>query len=421
MTSAGTGESRRNVIKPLASTGRLRGLLDGYYRELDRASRERRPPIAWCSSVGPSELLVSLGFAVFYPENHAAMLGAARRAAQTIPAAQAAGFSPDVCSYLTSDIGAFLGGETPLAQAYPGIEAVPRPDVLVYNTVQCRDVQDWFAWYGRRLGVPVLGVAGPRSIASLGPGLLADLAAQLRGLVAPLEAAAGRRLDPDRLTSVLETSRRGSEAWRRVLEANRAVPAPMSFFDAVIQMAPAVVLRGRPEVEAYYVLLEEELADRVRRGDGAVDGERFRLYWEGMPIWGRLRSLAEFFIGLRTSVAASTYAHSWVFEGGPEDDPFMVMARHAAGLFISRDDDFKLGYLRDMAVRFGLHGFLFHDAKTCPFNSNNRYGLPGRLEAATGLPVLTIHGDVNDPGCFAEDRTRTAIEAFVERLEGARP
>ncbi|MDD8025892.1 MAG: 2-hydroxyacyl-CoA dehydratase family protein [Acidobacteriota bacterium] len=407
------------MVKALESTGRLRELLAGYFRELDRASRERSPRIAWCSSVGPAELLVSLGFAVYYPENHAAMLGAVRKAAQTIPAALAAGFSPDVCSYLTSDIGAFLRRETPLAQAYPGIAAVPRPDVLVYNNVQCRDIQDWFAWYGRELGVPVLGVAAPRHVSVVTPEWLAGLAGQLRGLVAPLEAIAGRRFDLDLLKSVLATSRRGSEAWRRVLEANRAVPAPMSFFDAVNQMAPAVVLRGRPDVSVYYDALLRELEGRIARGEGAVEGERFRFYWEGMPIWGRLRSLADFFIGLRTSIAASTYAHSWVFEGGEEPDPFLAMARNAAGLFIARDDDFKLSYLRDMASRFGLHGFLFHDAKTCPFNSNNRYGLPGRLEKATGLPVLTIHGDVNDLGCFAEERTRTAVEAFIERLEGA--
>ena len=35
---------------------------------------------------------------------------------------------------------------------------MPRPDVLVYNTNQCRDVKDWFMWYGRRLGVPCLGI-----------------------------------------------------------------------------------------------------------------------------------------------------------------------------------------------------------------------------------------------------------------------
>jgi len=404
-------------LKMLESTGRMRDLLAGYFRDLDRVAHEGRPKIAWCSSVGPAELLISLGFAVFYPENHAAMLGAARQAGRTIPAANAAGYSPDICSYLTSDIGAFLRRETPLAKAYPGIQAVPRPDVLVYDNVQCRDVQDWFAWYGREFGVPVLGVAAPRNFAAVTPDLLAGLAGQLRALVPPLEAIAGRRFDIDQLRSVVETSRRGSELWRRVLETNRAAPAPMSFFDAVTQMAPAVVLRGRQDVPAYYEVLLRELEGRTARGEGAVDGERFRFYWEGLPIWGKLRPLAEFFLGLRTAVVASTYCNSWIFERGDDDDPFLAMARASAGLFIARDEDFKERYLRDMARRYGIHGFLFHDAKTCPHNSNNRYGLPDRLEKATGIPVLTIYGDANDLRCYSEEQTRTAVEAFIERLE----
>ncbi|MGD0783120.1 MAG: 2-hydroxyacyl-CoA dehydratase family protein [Candidatus Aminicenantales bacterium] len=366
----------------------MRDLLAGYFLDLDRAMREGRPRIAWCSSVGPAELLISLGFAVFFPENHAAMLGAARQSARTMSAAHAAGYSPDICSYLTSDIGAFLRGETPLAKAYPGIQAVPRPDVLVYNNVQCRDVQDWFAWYGRKFGVPVLGIAAPRQISAVTPDLLTGLAGQFRALVPPLEAVAGRRLDVDGLRSVMEASRRGSGLWRRVLEANRAAPAPMSFFDAVIQMAPAVVLRGRPDAPAYYEVLLRELEGRAARGEGAIDGERFRLYWEGLPIWGRLRSLAEFFFGLRTAVVASTYCNSWIFEGD-DDDPFLAMARASAGLFIARDEDFKERYLRDMAGRYGIHGFLFHDAKTCPGNSNNRpYNLDE--DRISGLQTLIL-------------------------------
>jgi benzoyl-CoA reductase/2-hydroxyglutaryl-CoA dehydratase subunit BcrC/BadD/HgdB len=395
----------------------MRNLLAGYFRDLDRAAHEGRPKIAWCSSVGPAELLISLGFAVYFPENHAAMLGAARQSGRTIPAAHAAGYSPDICSYLTSDIGAFLRGETPLAKAYPGIQAVPRPDILVYNNVQCRDIQDWFAWYGREFGVPVLGIAAPRQITAVTADLLTGLAGQFRALVPPLEAVAGRRFDIDGLRSVMEASRRGSELWRRVLEANRAAPAPMSFFDAVIQMAPAVVLRGRPDAPAYYEVLLRELEGRTARGEGAIDGERFRLYWEGLPIWGKLRPLAEFFLGLRTAVVASTYCNSWIFEGEDGDDPFLAMARASAGLFIVRDEDFKERYLRDMARRYGIHGFLFHDAKTCPYNSNNRYGLPERLEKATGIPVLTIHGDANDLRCYSEEQTWTAVEAFIERLE----
>lgn len=79
-----------------------------YYYELDAATKNPQQKVAWCSSVGPAEILRSLGFFVYFPENHGAMLGSSRMATDLIPHANAVGYSPEVCSYLTSDIGAYL-------------------------------------------------------------------------------------------------------------------------------------------------------------------------------------------------------------------------------------------------------------------------------------------------------------------------
>ena len=411
---------REPTFKKIRAVEHLRRIMADQFYKLDRASKDKTAKIAWCTSVGPAELLLSLGFLVYYPENHGALLGATRTANDYIPAANAVGFSPDICSYLSSDIGAFIKKETPLAKQYPGLESVPRPDVLVYNTNQCRDVQDWFGWYARELHVPALGIATPRSITSVGPEHLALIAKQVEALIPPLEKISGRKFDIDRLRAVVDLSRQGTELWKKVLETNRSVPAPLSFFDAVIHMGPAVILRGSPEAIEYYRVLLAEMEGRRTDHEGAVDGERFRLYWDGMPIWGKLRDLAELFISLKTSVVASTYCNSWIFEGFDPADPFLSLARAYTEIFIVRDENFREAYIQDMVQKYGAHGVIFHDAKTCPNNSNNRYGLPERLKARLGLPVLTINGDLNDQRCFSEEQTRTNIEALIENMQDDR-
>ena len=70
-----------------------------------------------------------------------------------------------------------------------------------------------------------------------------------------------------------------------------------------------------------------------------------------------------------------------------------------------------------MLKKFRIDGIIYHDAKTCPCNSNSRYGLPQRLERATGVPGLVISGDLNDLRCVSDEQTRTNIEAFIEQLE----
>jgi benzoyl-CoA reductase/2-hydroxyglutaryl-CoA dehydratase subunit BcrC/BadD/HgdB len=399
--------------KDLAATAKMKEVMGKYYMELMRG-REEQKKTAWCTSVGPAELLRAMGFNVYFPENHGAMLGATRMATDLIPLANARGFSPDICSYLTSDVGSHLKGESPFHKMkMPG---PPRADVLVYNTNQCRDVKDWFQFYAREWGVPCLGIHTPRAIGELDDSIIDAVARQTEALVKPLQEVAGTKLDPARLKEALDLSRRCTVLWKAVLDTAANVPAPITFFDDTIQMGPAVVLRGHPDAIAYYEVLLAELQSRVAGKVPAVEGERFRIYWEGMPIWGKLRDLATQFAALRACVVASTYCNSWVFEDLDPSDPFRSMARAYSNLFICRSEDYKEKYLERMIARFKVDGVLYHDAKTCPNNSNNRYQMPQRLQQITGKPYLVVNGDLNDLRLYSEEQARTNVEAFMEQL-----
>ncbi len=406
--------------KEFKSLGLLKKIMADHFAELDRAAAEGHPKVAWCTSVGPAELLRGMGFLVYFPENHGALLGAVRMATDMIPAANAVGYSPDICSYLTADVGSYLKKQTPLTKAY-GISSPPRPDVLVYNTNQCRDVKDWFSFYGREFNVPCVGVETHREIGEIREHHVASVSRQLRDLVPTLERITGSSLDPARLAEAVGLSKRCSDLWKQVLDCGAHIPAPLTFFDATIHMAPAVVARGTQTALDYYETLLHELQERMNQGIAAVEGESFRLYWEGMPIWGKLRNLSELFARLRTCVAASTYCNSWVFETLDPEDPFDSMARAYLELFIVRDEEFKERYIAQRLEQYRLDGIVYHDAKTCPNNSNNRYGMPERLSRRLGIPYLTINGDLNDLRCFSEEQTITNVEAFVEQIEERRP
>jgi benzoyl-CoA reductase/2-hydroxyglutaryl-CoA dehydratase subunit BcrC/BadD/HgdB len=115
-------------------------------------------------------------------------------------------------------------------------------------------------------------------------------------------------------------------------------------------------------------------------------------------------------------VLASTYCNSWIFTALDPNDPFNSMARAYTELFIVRSDEAKEQYIKRMLDFFHVDGVIYHNARTCPNNSNSRYGMPQRLEAATGVPALVIDGDLNDLRCLSDEQTNTNIEAFVERL-----
>jgi benzoyl-CoA reductase/2-hydroxyglutaryl-CoA dehydratase subunit BcrC/BadD/HgdB len=409
-------EEKKRTRKEIAAGKTLKKVMADHFLELDDAARTGSRKIAWCTSVGPAELLRGMGFLVYFPENHGAMLGATRMATDLIPHANALGYSPEICSYLTSDIASYLQEKTPLTRAY-NIASVPRPDVLVFNTNQCRDVQDWFSWYGRELGVPVVGIHTHRDIGQIRSYQISDIARQTEDLIPALEEISGAKFEMKRLQQALAYSKKTSELWRACLESSAAVPSPWTFFDATIHMGPAVVARGTKEAVEYYELLLDELQERVTSGVAAVEGERHRVYWEGMPVWGKLRALSEQFASLRTCVVASTYCNSWIFDQLDPENPFESMGRAYTELFIVRDESFKEEYIRRCFELFKFDGIVFHDAKTCPNNSNNRYGMPERLSGKLGVPVLTINGDLNDLRCYSEEQAKTNIEAFIEQLD----
>ena len=405
---------KRRMIK---ASGEMNRIMADYFYELDNASKTRERKIAWCTSVGPAELLRAMGFLVYFPENHGAMLGATRMSTDMIPEANALGYSPDICSYLTADVGAYVKGVTPLSRAYKGIEGVPKPDVLVYNTNQCRDVQDWFAWYSKEMNVPSMGIETHRGVGDVTDAHIDSVARQIEALVPPLEEIAGTAFDLDELKRVVALSRECSDLWKQVLDTAATVPSPLTFYDGTIHMGPAVVLRGTPQAVDYYKLLLAEMNERIADGVGAVDGERYRLYWEGMPVWGRLSTHSKLFAELETCVLASTYCNSWIFSDFDPDDPFRSMAKAYTELFIVRSDPAKEKYIQNMLDFFKVDGIIYHDAKTCPNNSNCRYGMPQRIEGITELPFLIINGDLNDLRLISDEQTKTNIEAFVEQLE----
>ncbi|MCD6431014.1 MAG: 2-hydroxyacyl-CoA dehydratase [Deltaproteobacteria bacterium] len=405
-------------IKKLETAKLMKKVMADHFYEIDAAFKSGEPKVAWCTSVGPAELLRAMGFVVYFPENHAAILGASRAANDCIPAANAIGYSPEICSYLTSDVGAYLKGFTPLAKIYDGIETIPKPDVLVYNTNQCRDVKDWFEWYAREWKVPCLGIESFVNVGDVTKNHVDSIAGQMRKLAADITAATGNKMDEDRLKETVRLSRRCSDLWKDVLEMAANKPSPLTFFDGTIHMGPAVCMRGTQVAVDYYETLLKELRGWVDEGVAAVAGERHRIYWEGMPIWGKLRENAKLFLELKTCLVASTYCNSWIFSALDPDDPWNSMARAYTELFIVRDDDYKEDYYRRMLDIFGFDGIIFHDAKTCPNNSNCRYGLPQRFSKATGIPFITIDGDLNDLRCYSEEQAITKIEAFIEQLDG---
>ena len=86
-------DEKKINIRRLKTARDMGKFMADYYYELDEASKSGKQKIAWCSSVGPAEILRGMGFLTYFPETHSAMLGTTRMAVDLIPKANAVGYS----------------------------------------------------------------------------------------------------------------------------------------------------------------------------------------------------------------------------------------------------------------------------------------------------------------------------------------
>jgi benzoyl-CoA reductase/2-hydroxyglutaryl-CoA dehydratase subunit BcrC/BadD/HgdB len=196
--------------------------------------------------------------------------------------------------------------------------------------------------------------------------------------------------------------------------------APFSFFDGAIHMGPIVVLRGTQTAKDYYTTLLAELEENVKNNVGFIPEVKARIFWEGMPIWGKLRMMSNLFASNGAAVVASTYCSSWVFDKFDEKDPWNSTARAYTEIFINRSDKAKEKMLAKWFEEFNIDGIVFHDTKTCFNNSNAKFGMPQRLQKLTGVPSIVIEGDLCDLRFFSEAQSITKIETFLEQIEDSK-
>jgi 2-dehydropantoate 2-reductase len=401
---------------PLQSAVSLKSLLRRYYQDVQRASDDPQGLVAWTSGTGPVEIVRALGLTPYFPENHAALIGASRQTGKYIPRALAEGFSQFASSAMASDIGAFLRHESPLVSVY-GINGPPRPDVLLYNTNYGQRFLRWFGFYAQHFQIPVYGLHPPSSLESIDAVDIAAASQQMLRLTSQLETLTGRKMDYDRLAEVVRHSQQAAWLWREILELAKSVPSPLTYFDTLIHLAPMVLMRGTRQAVEYYRVLKAELEERVANNVAAVPGERFRFYWEGPPIWCGLRALSELFFHHKVAIVASTYCNIFTLDELDAENPIESMARCYTSLFHNRADDFKENYLIQQFREFGVDGVLYHEGRTAPEHSNVRYGLEMRLRRLTGLQAIVVEADTHDLRLFSIDRVERKLRDFIEMQE----
>lgn len=397
----------------LGAYKQMKALMTRYYIEAKTVADK---PIAWLTSGAPVEFVYAMGAMPVYPENYAAMCAAGHQSVALMEAAEAAGFSQDICAYARTDIGQDLVRGGPAG-------GLPAPDFLVCSTNICKTVIKWYEVVARKYQVPLFVVDTPFLHDGLTAELVAYVVAQFRQLERFLEGILKKPFERDRLVEAIRLSRKASGLWKQTLELGRTVPTPFTCLDAFIHIAPIVTLRGTPACVDYYQLLYEEVSARAEKKIGSVPNERYRVLWDNLPIWFKMRPLAEFFEDRRCALVAATYANSWAgledFAGIRPADAHEALAVSYLNIYINFGFEQRIRYLARLIEEFGLTGFIMHSNRSCKPYSVGMYRLKEELARLTGKPGVVIEADQNDPRVFADVQVESRLETFIESMAPA--
>jgi benzoyl-CoA reductase/2-hydroxyglutaryl-CoA dehydratase subunit BcrC/BadD/HgdB len=389
------------MIKKLESNKRMGELLQEYYL---RGFFEEKN--CWITSGGPVEFLYSMDIYPVYPENHAALIGAAKEGPKYASIAEEGGFSQDLCSYARSDIGSATIGDSPAG-------GLPKPTLLLSCNNICNTVVKWYQVLGRMFNVPHFLLDMPFIRKELKDSYIDHIVSQLYDLIDFLEKQMDKKFDEKRFSDTLLLSLEGIKTYGEALHMGRHKPSPMTCFDGFINMAPIVCLRGTDAPLGFYHKMKEELEERIKNGISAVDDEKIRLLWDNIPVWYRLRSLSEFFSDHNACLVADTYTNAWLDFGElSSSDPIRGVAEAYAPIYLNIGIERMAEKINDLIAFYDVDGVVMHSNRSCKPYSFAQY----ELQRLIDVPSVIIEADQTDSRAFSEQQVQTRLEAFLEML-----
>ena len=393
-----------------AAFKKMKELLTLYYLEA-KTTQEKK--IAWLTSGAPVEFVYAMDVLPIYPENYAAMCAANHQSVELMEVAEGEGFSQDLCAYARTDFG------QDMVQGGPA-GGLPAPDFLVCSTNICKTVIKWYEVVARKYDVPLFIVDTPFLHDGMTRELVDYTVSQLKDFEAFLSEMLERPFDRDRLMQTIALSREAAGWWKKILYLAKTHPAPINSLDSFIHLGPIVTLRGTQECVDYYKLLYDEVAEREGQKIGSIPSEKYRLLWDNLPIWFKMRRLEEFFETHECTLVATTYANSWGglsdFTDLETDDIYEALAATYLNVYINMGFEDRIKYLAQLIDDFSLTGFIMHSNRSCKPYSVGMYRLQEEVTQLTGKPGVVIEADQNDPRVYAEAQVETRLEAFIESM-----
>ena len=396
------------------SATRMREIMTEYYINAKSAGQTGRK-IAWITSGGPVEPLIAMDVIPVYPENYGAMIGASHMGGDLCAKAEAMGYSTDICSYARADIACAVENGGPIG-------GLPRPDMLVCCNNICGTVLKWYEVQARYFNVPLFILDTPVCHTGFPDEARRYVRKQFDEYIAFLENACGTAFDMEKSMEVGRLSLEAQRLWKAVLDTSAHKPAPKPAFNAFFFLALIFTLRGMQVTVDFYRDLLNEMNERIDAGLFAIENERYRILWDNLPIWYRLKWLSDTFAEHGACLVADTYTTAWVgsMKYIDENNFFESMVEAYTRIYLNIGIDEMADTIFEMIDKYQVDGLVIHSNRSCKPYSFGQYDIQRMVQNTKAIPCMVLESHMTDERTFSESQAKTRIDAFMEIIREKR-
>jgi len=408
-------EKTKKSKKRLMCAKELTKVIAGYYQECSEA-KSKGIPVGWMPPMnGAIEIFYAMGITPVFPENWSPICAAFGLTPKNFEVSEAMGYSRDLCGYLRNINGYVYGL---MNEKNSPLGGLPEPDILISPMGGCVPVMKIFQILERRFPEAKIFSADLPQVAveDIKDEHLTFAVSAIKNLIEFLTEATGRKMDYERLKEVVKLSDRACELWDEIMSYRRIIPTPFSAAEIGI-MFVMVTLQGTEKAVDFLTLARDEIKEKAESGNGVIENERIRLFWDNIPLWYNM-GLFNYFEKMGGVVVAETYSAAWSLRLDPEK-PLESLALKSLKSYpmvscvsIKKRKEMVLKACRE----YRIDGAVLHRNKSCHPITLGQMDIKKALEEELGIPSLIIDGDHMDDRNFSAAQFETRADAFMEML-----
>ena len=408
-------ERERKTTKRLRASKELTKLVAEFYIECNQAKVEGKP-VGWMPPMnGAIEIFYAMDLQPVFPENWSPVCAAFGLAPGNFDRSEDMGYSRDLCGYLRNILGYVHGDmngpDVPLG-------GLPEPDIILSAGGGCSPVMKIFQALERRFPQAAVfdGDLPQVAIEEIKQHHLDYALSEMKRLIEFLTQVTGRKMDYDRLAEVVRLSDQACALWDEIMTYRRFKPTPFSAAEIGI-MFVMVTRQGTQIAVDFLTRVRDEVKERAENGQGVIENEKIRLFWDNIPLWYNL-GLFNYFEKFGGVVVAETYSAAWSLRLDV-DRPLEALALKSlisyplvSCVSLAKRKELVLKACRDYAV----DGAILHRNKSCVPITMGQMDIKRSLEEELGIPSVVIDADHMDDRNFSLAQFQTRADAFMEML-----